>query len=68
MPAGIKTKPEPYCPQCGARMRLRRPKAHQDWKAFWGCSEYPACTGTRGIDPETGEPEYYEREFTDDYP
>jgi len=68
MPVGIKTYPEPYCPICGARMRLRRPKAHHTWKAFWGCSEYPACTGTRDIDPETGEPEYYEREFTDDYP
>ena len=53
---GIRTKPEPYCPVCGSRMRLKRPKSHQQWKAFWGCPEWPDCDGTRNVDPETGEP------------
>ena len=45
----IKTKPEPYCPECGARMILRRPRRSQDWTAFWGCPEYPECRGSRNI-------------------
>lgn len=45
----IRTKPEPYCPGCGARMALRRPRANQDWEAFWGCSQYPQCKGSRDI-------------------
>lgn len=53
----IKTHPVPYCPQCGAQMKLRRPKKHQSWEPFWGCSEYPECQGKRNIDPETGEAE-----------
>ncbi len=48
----IITKPEPYCPDCGAKMRLRRPKADQDWPHFWGCSTYPDCKGTRNIDSD----------------
>ncbi len=62
MPAGIKTHPKPYCPKCGAQMILRRPKSHQDWKPFWGCSQFPNCTGSRNIDPETGEAEMYEQD------
>lgn len=57
--SGIRIKPEPYCSECGAQMHLRRPKPHQDWKPFWGCSKYPECRGTRNID-ENGEPEYDE--------
>ena len=60
MPAGIKTHPKPYCPECGAQMTLRRPKSYQDFKPFWGCSQYPDCRGTRNVDPDTGEPEMYE--------
>lgn len=56
MMAGIQTKPEPCCPLCGARMTLRRPKSHQDWKAFWGCTLYPDCKGTRQI-MANGKPE-----------
>jgi DNA-binding helix-hairpin-helix protein with protein kinase domain len=38
----------PNCPQCGVPMRRRTARrgsraGHQ----FWGCSRYPACTGTR---------------------
>ena len=48
----IKTKPEPYCPDCGARMKLRRPRNARlklSWKPFWGCSQYPDCHGRRNI-------------------
>lgn len=45
----LQTKPEPYCPECGARMRLRRPRPHDNWEPFWGCSQYPECGGTRKI-------------------
>ena len=54
---GIRTKPEPYCPDCGARMVLQKPNPNQPWSAFWGCNRYPICRVTRQIDPETGEPE-----------
>jgi ssDNA-binding Zn-finger/Zn-ribbon topoisomerase 1 len=57
MDAMIQSKPEPACPDCGAKMVLRRPKPGQDWKAFWGCGRYPSCKGTRRINPETGKPE-----------
>jgi len=53
----IQTKPEPYCPECGARMVLRRPKRGQFWSAFWGCNRFPDCKGTRQINFETGKPE-----------
>lgn len=53
------TKPKPYCPICGGRMVLRRPKLgtpkYGQFDAFWGCSQYPDCHGKRNIDPETGE-------------
>lgn len=52
----MRLKPEPYCPLCGAKMVLRRPKPNQTWKPFWGCGDYPDCNGTRGID-EDGNPE-----------
>lgn len=54
--AVIITKPEPSCPTCGAKMVLRRPKAHQNYKPFWGCSQYPDCDGTRNIRSD-GRPE-----------
>ena len=53
---GIRTKPEPYCPDCGARMTLRRPRQGQTWMAFWGCARYPDCHGKRSIQAN-GEPE-----------
>ena len=57
---GIQTKPEPYCPVCGARMKLRKPKLHQDWPAFWSCSQFPGCPSKRQIG-EDGKPENDER-------
>jgi DNA topoisomerase-3 len=52
----IRTKPEPYCPECGARMVLRRPKPSQVFDPFWGCSQYPDCKGTRSVKDVNEEP------------
>jgi len=49
MTSYIRTKPEPYCPACGAKMVLRRPKSHQNFDVFWGCSQYPDCKGSREV-------------------
>jgi ssDNA-binding Zn-finger/Zn-ribbon topoisomerase 1 len=65
MPAMIQIKPEPYCPICGGRMKLRRPKPGQTYKPFWGCSQYPDCKGTRNIG-EDGKPESDEDNWVDD--
>lgn len=53
--ARIRTNPKPDCPICGAKMRLRRPRPGQRWRAFWGCSQYPECDGSREIG-EDGRP------------
>jgi ssDNA-binding Zn-finger/Zn-ribbon topoisomerase 1 len=45
----IRTKPEPHCPDCGAKMVLRRPRAGQRWRPFWGCPDWPDCHGKRQI-------------------
>ena len=58
----IQTKPEPYCPICGAIMVLRRPKQGQTWSPFWGCNLFPDCKGTRNINPD-GTPEDDEDEY-----
>ena len=43
-------KPEPGCPICGAKMRLKEPKPGQSYyEPFWGCPNYPDCKGTRDI-------------------
>lgn len=52
----IRSKPEPYCPICGAQMVLRRPRPDQVWKPFWGCPQYPDCRGSRNITSD-GRPE-----------
>jgi predicted RNA-binding Zn-ribbon protein involved in translation (DUF1610 family) len=37
------------CPNCGADMVLRESKQGRNaGDAFWGCSRYPKCRGTRG--------------------
>jgi len=56
----IQTKPEPFCPKCGGRMRLIRPKPDKDFRPFWGYINYPGCKGTRNIDDE-GKPEMESR-------
>lgn len=35
-------------------MYLRIPRPDKDWKTFWGCSDFPTCTGSREIDDNTG--------------
>lgn len=50
------------CPLCGAPMVQRQSK----YGAFYGCSRYPACTGTRPLSsgvrcPQCGEGELLER-------
>lgn len=41
-PSNVETLP---CPQCGGRMALRKNKVSQE--SFFGCMNYPKCTGTR---------------------
>ena len=52
MPAGIQTKPVPYCPDCGGQMKLRRPKPYHGWDVFWECVSFPDCTGSLDIDDD----------------
>lgn len=61
----IRTNPEPYCPDCGGRMKLRRPPPGKDWRPFWGCSQFPDCKGKRQID-DAGLPIEDEEEFWED--
>ncbi|MEK6208932.1 MAG: topoisomerase DNA-binding C4 zinc finger domain-containing protein [Pseudomonadota bacterium] len=39
---------EPKCPKCGAAMvkKVAKAGANVD-QAFWGCSNFPKCRGTR---------------------
>ena len=41
----IKNLEIPDCPKCGKKMKLRKGKYGQ----FFGCSDYPNCTGTAKI-------------------
>ncbi len=52
MPATPTAAPaEPLCPKCGQAMLRRVAKQGANaGKAFWGCSAYPACRGTRAIE------------------
>ena len=38
---------QPICPKCGSPMKLIKPRPHDSWKAFWGCSKY-RITGCKG--------------------
>jgi len=46
------------CPKCGASLTLRKGSA-----PFYGCTEYPTCAGTRGIDDRTGLPDLSAKEM-----
>jgi restriction system protein len=51
-PAPVAAQPSaPDCPQCGNDMvrRVARRGAHTG-KAFWGCSNFPGCRGTRPLE------------------
>ena len=40
----------PSCPTCGSSMRRRTARRGlRSGRAFWGCSRYPSCRGTRPI-------------------
>ena len=53
----IQTEPRPWCPDCGKRMSLRKPKSTEFFEPYWTCSEYPDCLGTRDILLD-GKPDY----------
>lgn len=42
----------PKCPECGAGMRMVKPRQGQRWKAFWGCTRYKAggCRGSLRVE------------------
>lgn len=49
--ASTQAHPQPGCPQCGAAMVRRvAKKGPHAGTAFLGCSRYPQCRGTRGLD------------------
>ena len=48
-------RPWPKCPECKAQMVMRR--NHKNGGSFWGCPQWPMCTGTRRPwDIDGGEP------------
>ena len=47
-PLSVMTTGAPFCPECQSRMVKRKArKGPQAGTAFWGCSRYPDCEGTR---------------------
>lgn len=40
----LTTPDAPICPECGAKMNKRHDR---NGRAFWGCSNYPSCHGTK---------------------
>lgn len=46
-----KTEPVVKCPECGKRMIMRKArKGRHPGSKFWGCSDYPQCTGILKIE------------------
>ena len=47
-PLSVMTTGAPFCPECQSRMVKRKAKRGANaGKAFWGCTRYPDCKGTR---------------------
>lgn len=50
----------PECPDCGAPMKLRKPKKDQTWKAFYGCVNWKpnneGCSGTMPVPRDPSKP------------
>jgi restriction system protein len=47
-PLSVLTTGAPFCPECQSRMVMRKAKHGANaGKAFWRCSRYPECKGTR---------------------
>lgn len=38
-----------YCPKCGSAMRLIEVGQGNTFESFYGCTDYPVCTGKRAI-------------------
>ncbi len=48
--SATETAATPDCPRCGAPMTRRTARRGPTaGKAFWGCTRYPACRGTRAV-------------------
>ena len=49
-PLSVMTTGAPFCPECQSRMVKRQAKrGAKAGKAFWGCTRYPECKGTRPV-------------------
>ena len=50
-PTDPSDQPPPACPQCGNPMRLKTARRGKTaGTRFWGCPDYPNCTGTRPLE------------------
>jgi len=50
---GRQARPSPDCPDCGDSMELRTARrGKHEGTQFWGCQNYPDCTGTRSMEGE----------------
>ena len=47
--SALKVSDYPVCPKCGKKMVIRVRKDNSD-DAFFGCSDFPNCRGTKNID------------------
>lgn len=48
---GLEEADAPTCPECGGKMRRRMARSGKNaGKAFWGCTSYPECRGTREVE------------------
>ncbi|MGE0761878.1 MAG: hypothetical protein AB7N80_01240 [Bdellovibrionales bacterium] len=47
----LKTDSTLQCPECNGPMKLKKPKAGQKWKPFWGCINFQitGCKGSRKV-------------------
>ncbi len=49
-PLSVITTGAPFCPECQSRMVKRKAKRGANaGQAFWGCTRYPDCKGTRPL-------------------
>ena len=57
-------KPENVtCPECDGRMVSRK----SSYGVFWGCANYPKCTGTRDVQGRSKAERTHEKEVVDGY-
>ncbi len=41
-----------FCPDCGSIMIKREPRNGKRFDSFFGCREFPECSGVRAILPD----------------